>query len=93
MKKEHVINKITKGENALEIAETLWSILTVDAKYHSILRSECLRAYTTLYGQSTPEPFVNRPVKPKVELTTSILSLRMHVESKTKHIQLTTNQE
>jgi hypothetical protein len=92
MKRNTVIDKITKGENALEIAETLWSIMTIDAKYHSILRSECLRAYTTLYGQSTPEPFLNRQVKPKIELTTSILSLRMHVESKTKHIHTPTNQ-
>ena len=82
--KKIVIDLITKSEDALDIAETLWSILTIDAKYHSILRSEALRAYTTLYGQGTPAPFLDRNVQAPVELVTSTLKTQIRVDTKTK---------
>ncbi|EAY10724.1 hypothetical protein TVAG_364490 [Trichomonas vaginalis G3] len=71
MTKEEVIKRMTMREKSLEIAETMWSIMTVDAKYHSVLRSEALRAYTTLYGKDTPLPFLEREVKKPEEIFAS----------------------
>ena len=71
-KRELIYQPVIKGEHALEIAETLWSILTVDAKYHNALRSECLRAYTALYGKSTPLPFLERKARPAPEIVSSV---------------------
>ncbi|KAH0795510.1 transcription initiation factor TFIID subunit 2 isoform X1 [Histomonas meleagridis] len=57
--KEDMIRKIILGNNALEIAETLWEILSVHGKNHKMLRSEALRVYTTLYGDKLPSAYLN----------------------------------
>lgn len=69
IKKEDVVKKMTTGEEALEVAETLWYIMTVCARNHSKLRSEALRAYTTLYGKDTPAPFFQRSVNKPTEFS------------------------
>lgn len=58
--RKFLISNGNSGENGLEIAETLWEILTLHAKHHKILRSEALRAYTSLYGEKLPEPYLKQ---------------------------------
>ena len=69
--RKEIISNILSGNEAIGIAETLWTILTVHAKYHMILRSECLRAYTTLFGKSIPEPYLKRPMQPITPLSST----------------------
>ena len=84
--------KITRKEiiasilssDAIDIAETLWTILTIHSKYHMILRSECLRAYTTLFGQSIPEPYLKLPPKPITPLSSTNIGTGIQIyKSKT----------
>lgn len=56
-KPEDIAKDLTSGTNAIEICETLWSILTIDSKYDQNLRSACLRAYLSLYGNGLPHPY------------------------------------
>lgn len=58
--KKFLISNGNSGENGIEIAETLWDILTLHAKHNKILRSEALRAYTALYGEKLPEPYLKQ---------------------------------
>ena len=58
--KKFLIKDESNAEKSLEIVETLWEILTVYSKHNKILRSEALRAYTALYGEKLPEPYVKR---------------------------------
>ena len=60
MTSDEIKKNLTGGPEALEIAETLWEILTKFAKHHKILRSEALRAYTALYDSGLPAPYAQR---------------------------------
>lgn len=60
MTRDEQRHAVTDGPHALEIAETLWTILTEHAMYHAVLRSEALRAYTALYGRDTPKCYLER---------------------------------
>jgi hypothetical protein len=62
--KEQLTREMTCGDHKVEIAETLWEILTVFGQHHRILRSEAFRAYVTLYGERLPYPYEERGAPP-----------------------------
>jgi hypothetical protein len=70
MTKEQLTRELTGGEHKLEIAETLWEILTIHGQHHRILRSEAFRTYVSLYGEKLPYPYGERSAAPpQFELT------------------------
>jgi hypothetical protein len=64
MTKDQLAKELTGGEHKLEIAETLWEILTVYGQHHRILRSEAFRTYVSLYGEKLPYPYDERGAAP-----------------------------
>ena len=65
-----------------EIIETLWSLMTKSARHYSFLRSEALRAYTTLYGKECPykDDKINLMKAPK--LVTNLDRYRLFIYDK-----------
>ncbi|KAH0786298.1 hypothetical protein GPJ56_009783 [Histomonas meleagridis] len=50
---------INDSNQTSEIIETLWEIMTIKSKYISILRSESLRVYTSLFGDKIPKQYLH----------------------------------
>ena len=64
-----LINNLLKSKKSLQIAETLWDILTQKSKYNNLLRSETLRAYSSLFGNNIPKFYLEKKKNLPFELS------------------------
>lgn len=84
--KDTIINRIISKE-PLKIAETLWSILTIDSKYHNPLRSEAFRAYTALYGKDIPSAYLSHTKECPIDIQVVVKDrYKIRLEQKEKKL-------